>query len=74
MISENDPIDKELFNNDPEQAQLTTRAETDPLQDGGYGWVCVLCVFLINAHTWGINSVGRFRGLEKTIFNLLTFV
>lgn len=26
--------------------------------DGGYGWVCVACVFWINAHTWGINSVG----------------
>ena len=25
--------------------------------DGGYGWICTLCVFLINAHTWGINSV-----------------
>jgi len=25
--------------------------------DGGYGWVCVACVFLINAHTWGVNSV-----------------
>ena len=25
--------------------------------NGGYGWVCVLCVFLINAHTWGINFV-----------------
>ncbi|KAJ4413904.1 hypothetical protein N0V82_008259 [Gnomoniopsis sp. IMI 355080] len=24
--------------------------------DGGYGWVCVLCVAVINAHTWGINS------------------
>ncbi|KAJ5606145.1 hypothetical protein N7510_008926 [Penicillium lagena] len=24
--------------------------------DGGYGWVCVACVFWINAHTWGINS------------------
>lgn len=57
MISENDPIDKELFNNDPEQAPLTTRADTDPLPDGGYGWVCVLCVFIVNAHTWGINSV-----------------
>lgn len=25
--------------------------------DGGYGWVCTACVFLVNAHTWGINSV-----------------
>ncbi len=25
--------------------------------NGGYGWVCVECVLMINAHTWGINSV-----------------
>ncbi|KAL9116627.1 MAG: hypothetical protein Q9187_006849 [Circinaria calcarea] len=25
--------------------------------DGGYGWVCVACVFMVNAHTWGLNSV-----------------
>ncbi|KAH6638467.1 putative MFS transporter [Boeremia exigua] len=24
--------------------------------NGGYGWVCTICVALINAHTWGINS------------------
>lgn len=24
--------------------------------DGGYGWVCVVAVFFVNAHTWGINS------------------
>ncbi|KAJ5119165.1 major facilitator superfamily domain-containing protein [Penicillium atrosanguineum] len=27
-----------------------------PLPEGGYGWVCVASVFLINAHTWGVNS------------------
>jgi hypothetical protein len=31
----------------------------DVAPDGGYGWVCVFCVFMINAHTWGINSVCR---------------
>lgn len=29
----------------------------DVAPDGGYGWVCTACVFLVNAHTWGINSV-----------------
>lgn len=26
-------------------------------REGGYGWVCVVCTFLMNAHTWGINAV-----------------
>lgn len=48
-------------------ATIHEAAVTDPLPnmatledippDGGYGWVCTLCVFLINAHTWGVNSV-----------------
>lgn len=25
--------------------------------NGGYGWICVGCICLINAHTWGINGV-----------------
>ncbi len=29
----------------------------EPPPDGGYGWVCTTCVFLVNAHTWGVNSV-----------------
>ena len=33
--------------------------ERDVPPDGGYGWVCVACVFWINAHTWGINSVSE---------------
>lgn len=32
-------------------------SQEDVPPDGGYGWVCTLCVFLINAHTWGVNSV-----------------
>lgn len=39
-------------------AVLTASSDGPP--DGGYGWICVGCVFLINAHTWGINSV-KFR-------------
>ena len=27
----------------------------DVVPDGGYGWVCVGCVFLINGHTWGLS-------------------
>lgn len=28
----------------------------EPPPNGGYGWVCTFCVFMINAHTWGVNS------------------
>jgi hypothetical protein len=24
--------------------------------DGGYGWICTVCVFMINANTWGVNA------------------
>lgn len=33
--------------------------QRDVCPDGGYGWVCVTCVFWINANTWGINSVSQ---------------
>ncbi|KAJ5929429.1 hypothetical protein N7454_006379 [Penicillium verhagenii] len=44
------------------QPQITPHPDPDEKfkhdvpPDGGYGWVCVACVFWINAHTWGINS------------------
>jgi hypothetical protein len=39
------------------EKQLEQPQVVDEPPDGGYGWVCVACVFLINAHTWGVNSV-----------------
>jgi hypothetical protein len=27
--------------------------------DGGYGWVNVVCMLLLTAHTWGVNGVSR---------------
>jgi hypothetical protein len=38
----------------------TAEKPIDIPPDGGYGWVCVTAVFLINAHTWGMNSVCTF--------------
>lgn len=32
-------------------------SQVDVPPNGGYAWVCTACVFLINAHTWGVNSV-----------------
>lgn len=40
-----------------ESEDLEAKYAQDVPPDGGYGWVCVACVFWINAHTWGINSV-----------------
>ena len=37
---------------------VSNREDVPP--DGGYGWICTVCFFLINAHTWGVNSV-RFK-------------
>lgn len=38
-----------------ENANIALQEDIPP--DGGYGWVCTVCVFLINAHTWGVNGV-----------------
>ena len=53
---------KQSFQNTPdvglsEQPGSEQVNKVDNLPDGGYGWVCVVCVALVNAHTWGINSV-----------------
>ena len=39
-----------------DRPQGEEKIEVDAPPDGGYGWVCVMCTFVINAHTWGINS------------------
>ena len=36
---------------------LQNRKAPEKPIDGGYGWVCVGAVFLVNFHTWGLNSV-----------------
>jgi hypothetical protein len=43
----------------PAEVNEDEKYKRDVPPDGGYGWVCVACVFWINAHTWGINSVSQ---------------
>lgn len=40
---------------DGAMANVATAEPVPP--NGGYAWVCTFAVFLINANTWGINSV-----------------
>ncbi|KAF2088466.1 major facilitator superfamily protein [Saccharata proteae CBS 121410] len=39
-----------------EEASQAAVAIADPaaVPDGGYGWICVGCVFVLNAFTWGV--------------------
>jgi MFS family permease len=41
-----------------EQVEKLATPQQDPasVPNGGYGWVCTICVAFINAHTWGMNS------------------
>ncbi|KAL2816839.1 MFS general substrate transporter [Aspergillus cavernicola] len=49
------PTAKALQLRDPVSSTTPTPTD-DQFPEGGYGWICVICIFLINAHTWGINS------------------
>ncbi|KAL2128036.1 hypothetical protein VTI74DRAFT_9824 [Chaetomium olivicolor] len=50
----------------PSSGEKSTGSEESPIEsdspgeadfkEGGYGWVVVLSVLLVNAHTWGLNS------------------
>ncbi|KAJ0418773.1 major facilitator superfamily domain-containing protein [Aspergillus carlsbadensis] len=40
----------------PSSIEALTLQPADEFPEGGYGWVCVGSIFLINAHTWGING------------------
>ena len=54
--SNDDEIQDEVvvsLSGDPDE----TSATTEPPPDGGYGWVCVGSVFIINGFTWGVTAV-----------------
>lgn len=53
---EKEPTIKKVFTN-------KSTGELDLPPDGGYGWVCTFCVFLVMFSTWGCNSgFGVFLG------------
>jgi hypothetical protein len=37
--------------NEPDEKQVRPSVDST-IPDGGYGWVCVACSVMINAHTW----------------------
>lgn len=60
----NDPVETPPSPESPQAGNEVEYLESDNVAtqedippDGGYGWVVTACVFIINAHTWGINSV-----------------
>lgn len=51
-------MDEENKHGDLEEAVGDMKEPTPAIPDGGYGWVCVVCMLLFTANTWGINGVG----------------
>ena len=50
-------LDNDLENPQLEKTETWKSQEESTLPNGGYGWVVVACIFLINAHSWGMTSV-----------------
>ncbi|MCJ1406895.1 hypothetical protein MMC19_000965 [Ptychographa xylographoides] len=56
LSDHDDGSEKTVALQDQEQSEGQTSKVADVPPDGGYGWVCVAAVFMVNAHTWGLNS------------------
>jgi hypothetical protein len=52
-LKANNGLDQHFERDAPSHA----REREDVPPNGGFGWVCVVCLHLINGHTWGLNSV-----------------
>lgn len=67
-------IDPTAFKPDEAQALALPLSNSDlvaePPPDGGYGWICVASVFIINAFTWGVTAVRSSAGsMLISVFN-----
>lgn len=56
----------------PSRASSSSAAQPTDCPDGGYGWVCVACVFAINGFTWGVVAV-RVRDVPHLTSCLVTW-
>ncbi|KAI5212411.1 MFS general substrate transporter [Aureobasidium subglaciale] len=45
-----------VMNSEQQPNDVVPANEPPPAPNGGYGWVNVACVCIINGHTWGLNS------------------
>lgn len=56
-----DEAPTEMFDHEQEvETNIHTKDDSSiDEQDGGYGWICVLCQLLITACTWGVNGVSE---------------
>jgi hypothetical protein len=50
------PLSGEKSTGSDDSPVETDSPEEAEFKEGGYGWVVVFSVLLVNAHTWGLNS------------------
>ena len=54
---DNKPLEPKSTEIQAVESSVDSNAVADPPPDGGYGWICVASVFIINGFTWGVTAV-----------------